>query len=105
MAKWYVGQRVKFVRAMTARPPRLPIGSEGVIVNFRAFQKGTVCRDGSILPVNTDCSALMNGDVWHFAFVHLEPIIPEGSKNVVSWDECPFDREGKYKELVHEHVH
>ena len=82
-----VGQRVKVVKSPLGNGSEF-LGRECIISSMKRYEKGTPCRKGPPLPVDTDCILLFpDGDESNAAFWQLEPIIPEGQK-VVSWSEC-----------------
>lgn len=76
MSKFFVGQRVRLVRA--TRPEN--VGLEGRINRFEFTPRGTICRTGK--PATIDCDCVVDYDTAGDCCDHtsrLEPIIPEGA--------------------------
>ena len=106
MAIFKVGQRVKLVRPVEPEN----YGIEGTIIAFENWPKGTISSvTGTPFTMDVDCVVLWDtvfylnreGSAQHTS--QLEPIQDQDDKSkydgneVIDWDECIFDRNGKYK--------
>lgn len=83
----YIGQRVKLVRPINPKYQ----GIEGTIESFEEWSAGTFCRDGLILPIDTDCVVQWDDfpNARNQAKWQLEPIQPSGWEKI-TWDQCEW---------------
>lgn len=87
--KFYIGQRVRIVR-----DDELPafVGKEGAIAAQASDTMYDVLVDG--YPPSEDFpdegSDLGNGATYWAHEDDLEPIVPEGSRTIVTWESCPW---------------
>ena len=88
MSRFYVGQRVRIVKAVYEEN----IGREAVIKEFKFSPKGHICTNGDLLPFDSDVEITMdNGQHRSSHTSMLSPITDTYDKT--SWDECMWKPE------------
>ncbi len=94
MSRFYVGQRVRWVRNLVDAPTRVKTGEEGVVVELGCFP-GLV----SGVPYEVRVRDL-RGHVFRAMFAELEPLTPPKQQEVVSWESMPCNCNGIYREGI-----
>lgn len=87
MAAFKVGDRVR-ITACTRAEVRQWVGTEDTIIGESAFP-------GDFYLANAVNDS--NGFLISWRPYHLEPLTPPKQQETLTWDECCFDRNGKYR--------
>lgn len=87
MAKFFVGQRVKLVRATNPQNN----GMTGTIVRFEDTPLGTLAANGL---TTIHCNCVVNYDADRMHFEHTDRLEPAtDSYDVTTWDSCVWQPE------------
>ena len=95
MSKFYVGQRVRIVRACEwdgVGPLPIPAGTEGVITKLAFAPKGTPTTCGGRLIESVDCWIQTPIRLCSAPFWRIEPIQPERNQTI-AWSQCVWKPE------------